>query len=185
MRVVWQKKAIIRALSKKPFDCGEGALNKFFRQYAYTHHNRGASATFVAVDPKDPKCVLGYYTICPSELKRDDATDELKAIFPRYPISGFRLARLAVDKTIHGQGLGGQLLLDAGEYAIQAAGLVGGSILIIDAKNAALATWYERFTAKPLPDHPLTLVIRLETLAMSFGILFPQPATGGQVVGGL
>lgn len=85
--------------------------------------------------------------------------------FARYDVPAFRLARLAVDLTVQGQGLGGQLLLSAGKRCSLAAAEVGGVALLIDAKNARVAAWYQSYGALPLLDAPLTLVLPLRTVA--------------------
>jgi predicted N-acetyltransferase YhbS len=45
----------------------------------------------------------------------------------------FRWARLAVDRKLQGQGVGGQLLLAAGRRCQLAAAQVGGVVLVVDA----------------------------------------------------
>jgi hypothetical protein len=77
----------------------------------------------------------------------------------------FRLGRLAVSVAAQGQGLGGDLLLAAGERALAVSWEVGGVALAIDAKDDRAATWYERFGALRLLDDPLKLVLPLETIA--------------------
>lgn len=74
------------------------------------------------------------------------------------------LARLAVDQSAQGHGLGGQLLLAAGRRCIRAAVHVGGVALLIDAKNRRAADWYASFGAIALLDSPLSLVLPLATL---------------------
>jgi ribosomal protein S18 acetylase RimI-like enzyme len=64
----------------------------------------------------------------------------------------FRLECLAVDRTVQGQGLGGQLLSAAGRRCLLAAAEVGGVALLIDAKNERVAGWYEAYRALPLLD---------------------------------
>jgi hypothetical protein len=44
-----------------------------------------------------------------------------------------------------------------------AAAEVGGVVLVIDAKNARVATWYASYGAVPLLDAPLTLMLPLAT----------------------
>ncbi len=182
MAVVWRQVPITGALARRPFDCGEGELNTYFRRFAFRNHKKRASTTFVAVQPDDERCVLGYYTICPAQIEHDDAPDELKAQFPRYSIAGYKLARLAVDASIHGQGLGGQLLLEAGRHAIAATRYVGGSVLFIDAKNDAVAAWYVRQGAQPLPGDSRQLVIRLESIATALGIEFPMEIRSSEIL---
>jgi GNAT superfamily N-acetyltransferase len=83
----------------------------------------------------------------------------------RYDVAGFRLARLAVDRKMQGQGLGGQFLLAAGRRCLLASAEVGGVALLIDAKNQKAAAWYAGYGAVPLADAPLTLLLPLTTIA--------------------
>jgi len=83
----------------------------------------------------------------------------------RYEVPIFRLARLAVDRSVQGHGLGGDLLLAAGARALAVAAEVGGLALAIDAKDEGAARWYTRFGALPLLDDPLKLVLPLSVIA--------------------
>jgi predicted N-acetyltransferase YhbS len=76
----------------------------------------------------------------------------------------FRLARLAVDHKVQGQGLGGQLLLAAGRRCLLAAAEVGGVALFTDAKNDRAAKWYAGYGAVPLADASLSLLLSLVTI---------------------
>ena len=77
----------------------------------------------------------------------------------------FHLGRLAVAVALQGRGLGGELLLAAGERALSVAQEVGGVALAIDAKDDRAAQWYGRFGALRLRDDPLKLVLPLATIA--------------------
>jgi len=70
---------------------------------------------------------------------------------------------------MQGQGLGGQLLLSAGERCLRVAAEAGGVVLAIDAKNERVASWYASYGAERLvgvPDEaPFPMVIALRTLA--------------------
>ncbi|HEY7299586.1 MAG TPA: GNAT family N-acetyltransferase, partial [Xanthobacteraceae bacterium] len=83
----------------------------------------------------------------------------------RYEVPVFRLGRLAVDRSMQGQGLGGDLLLAAGERALAVAAEVGGVALAIDAKDENAARWYARFGALTLLDDPLKLILPLAVIA--------------------
>lgn len=83
----------------------------------------------------------------------------------QYEVPVFRLARLAVEKSAQGQGLGSQLLLSAGERCLAVAAVVGGVALAIDAKDERAAQWYEGFGALKLFDSPRQLVLPLATIA--------------------
>jgi GNAT superfamily N-acetyltransferase len=82
----------------------------------------------------------------------------------RHDVPGFRLARLAVDRNLQGQGLGGQLLLAAGRRCLLASAEVGGVVLVIDAKNERVAAWYASYGAVSLLDAPLFLLLPLATI---------------------
>jgi GNAT superfamily N-acetyltransferase len=87
----------------------------------------------------------------------------------RHEVSGFRLAWLATDLTVTGQGLGGQLLAAAALRCLRLAGEGGGILMIIDAKSDRAARWYASYGAEPLHGNPLTLVMPLATFAADLG----------------
>jgi GNAT superfamily N-acetyltransferase len=74
------------------------------------------------------------------------------------------LGRLAVDKPLQGQGLGGQLLLAAGRRCLYVSAEAGGVALLIDAKNERVAKWYANYGAVPLLDAPLSLLLPFKTI---------------------
>ncbi len=161
---VWHEEAIAKRHDRAGFDCGEPALNDFLQRHARQNHEHGASKTFVAVPDSDPKVVLGFYTLSPASIEFARTPELLRRGLARHDVPAFRLARLAVRKDLHGQGLGGQLLLAAGRRCLRAAEEVGGVVLLIDAKNDRVATWYATFGAVLLLHTPLSLVIPLATL---------------------
>jgi len=71
--------------------------------------------------------------------------------------------------------------LAAGRRALLAAGRGGATILVIDAKNAAVAEWYERLGANRLPERSLLLVMRLELVAEVLGLPYPPDLDSGPV----
>ena len=83
----------------------------------------------------------------------------------RYDIDAFRLGRLAVRLDLQGQGFGGQLLLAAGRRCLRVAEEVGGTVMLIDAKNDQVAAWYASYGALPLLDASLTLLLPLDQVA--------------------
>lgn len=83
----------------------------------------------------------------------------------RHEDSGFKLARLATDRSVAGQGLGGQLLAAAALRCLRLAAEGGGTVLIIDAKSERAARWYASYGAEPLKGPDLTLVMPLATFA--------------------
>ncbi len=136
-------------------------LNEFLRQHARKSHDLGGAKTFLAIDDSDNRTILGYYSVTPASIDYSRASEAVRRGLARHDIPGFRLARLAVDLSRQGQGLGAQLLLTAGRRCLLAAAQVGGVVLVIDAKNERVAAWYARYGAIPLQDAPLTLLLPL------------------------
>lgn len=162
----WHEEPISKKHDRESFDCGEPALNDFLRQHARKSHDAGGAKTFLAIDDKDGKTVLGFYSLNPASVEYVRTPDIVKRGLGRYDVPGFRLGRLAIAKLLQGHGLGGQLLLAAGRRCIKAAAEVGGVVLVIDAKNEGVAKWYAGYGAMPLNDAPLTLLLPLATIAL-------------------
>jgi GNAT superfamily N-acetyltransferase len=162
--LVWREEALTRNHDRASFDCGVPALNEYLQRYARQNHESGGAKTFVAVSPETPAIVLGYYTISPGAIAFAKTPATITKRLGRYELPVFRLGRLAVSRAVQGRGLGGDLLLAAGERALAVAQEVGGVALAIDAKDERAAAWYERFGALRLLADPLKLVLPLDTI---------------------
>ena len=160
----WREEALSRQHDRASFDCGVPALNEYLQRYARQQHEGGGARTFVAVARGAPATILGYYTISPGAIAFARMPATLTRKLGRYEVPVFRLGRLAVSSAVQERGLGGDLLLAAGERALAVAQLVGGVALAIDAKDERAATWYERFGALRLLDEPLKLALPLDMI---------------------
>ncbi|HEY2147213.1 MAG TPA: GNAT family N-acetyltransferase [Pirellulales bacterium] len=160
----WREEPIAKKHDRASFDCGEPELNEFLRRHARQNHDKGVAKTFLAISQSDGKTILGFYSLCPASLEYARTPEIVRKGLARHDVPVFRLARLAVDRTVQGQGLGGQLILAAGRRCLLAATEVGGVALLIDAKNERAAKWYATYGAMPLIDAPLSLVLPLATI---------------------
>ncbi len=163
-RLDWREAPVSKAHDRETFDCGEPDLNEFLRRHARQSHEKSGAKTFVASPMTDARRVLGFYSLSPASIDYARTPALVKKGLARFDVPVFRLARLAVDSTVQGQGLGGQLLLAAGRRCICAAAEVGGVALLIDAKNDRAAGWYETYGAIALLDAPRSLVLPLATI---------------------
>jgi GNAT superfamily N-acetyltransferase len=159
----WHEEAITRKHDRGAFDCGESDLNEFLLRYARQSHDQGAAKTFLAIDDTT-RAILGFYSLAPASLAYQRTPEIIRRGLARHDIPGFRLARIAVDLTQQGNGLGGQLLLAAGRRCLMAAAIAGGTVLIIDAKSDRAVAWYASYGAVPLLDAERTLVLPLATV---------------------
>lgn len=155
----WHEEPIAKQHDRKGFDCGQEDLNRFLQQHARRAHEHGASKTYVAVDDAACKTVYGHYTLSPAQVDFNRVPDVARLNLGRHDAGGFRLARLAVGKSLQGQGLGGQLLAAAAQRCMRASQEVGGTAMIIDAKDEKVARWYASYGAVHLNDAPLSLLL--------------------------
>jgi len=147
------------------FDCGSEPLNRFLKQTARQHAERGISRTFVLVDERAPapKPIVGFFSLNLCQIKSESrSADEAKQL-PR-DVSGIRLGRLAVAKAYHRQGIGKTLLIAAMGKFIEIFNTAGGIGLFVDAKDKDAKRYYEQFGFVSLPSHELELFLPVKTI---------------------
>jgi ribosomal protein S18 acetylase RimI-like enzyme len=125
---------------RRAFRSGDEALDLYFQRYAgqnqFRHH---VGVSYVAVEGER---ILGFVTVSPGSLDAEDLPSGRKA--PPYPVPILRVARLAVDGTARGLGLGKSLLRFTIELAERLAREVGCVGVVVDAKGAAV-DFYRRY----------------------------------------
>ncbi len=163
MLPIWHEEPIGKHHDRDAFNCGDEALNQFLRRHARQNHEKGGAKTFLAVSESN-ETILGYYTLSPASVAYERAPEVIKRGLARHDVPVFRLGRLAVDLSVQGQGLGGQLLLAAGRRCLLVAAQAGGVALLIDAKNERVAEWYASYGAVPLLDAHLSLLLPFKTI---------------------
>ncbi|CAM5316741.1 MAG: GNAT family N-acetyltransferase [Rhizobiales bacterium] len=161
----WHEEAIARSHDRKGFDCGDDDMNAFLQRFARQGHEQNAVKTFCAIADDTPDRILGFYSLAPAAVEHDAVSAATTKGLARHNVPGFLLARLAVDKSMAGRGLGGQLLLAAALRCIRVTDEIGGVLMIIDAKGERAVNWYASYGAEPLKDRPLTLAVPLASLA--------------------
>ena len=100
------------------FTCGKDPLDDWLKTQARRAQGAGTARTYVWTRPGSPD-VLAYFSIAPTQVVRAEVPAKLTGGYSVIP--AYLLARLALDNTLHGQGLGGQLLLDALARIVDAA----------------------------------------------------------------
>jgi GNAT superfamily N-acetyltransferase len=124
------------------FQSGAPELDRFFRQFAgqnqFKHH---IGVTYVAVDNRR---ILGFVTIAAGHIEMEDLPTSERKRLPRYPLPIVRLARLAVDASARGQGVGAKLLRFVIILAVRLANDYGCIGVVVDAKPDAI-DFYSRY----------------------------------------
>jgi predicted N-acetyltransferase YhbS len=78
------------------------------------------------------------------------------------------LARLAVDVSWQGRGIGKLLLVDALERLLDVSRSVGFEVVVVDAIDADASMFYRRYGFTPFEDHSLRLFMTTKRLRSSF-----------------
>jgi GNAT superfamily N-acetyltransferase len=145
------------------FACGEESLDRWLHRYAGQSERRDATRTFAAAD--EHGVIRGYYTLLAGQLEHPEATEGVrKGLSRHFPIPTAILARLAVDESSHGQGLGASLLNDAFERISRAAREVAVRAVVVHAINETAAGFCEHFGFRRLSTTPRTLMVTLAEL---------------------
>ncbi len=148
------------------FDCGEEALNDWLRRHALAAQHMDSARTFLLLDGGR---VLGYFSLTMGSVRREDAPARLVRGMPRYPVGMVLLARLAVERSEQGRGLGGLLLAEALRRAVAAAEHAAARLLVVDAIDARAAAFYRRWGFTETPEQPLRLYRRVSDIRASLG----------------
>jgi GNAT superfamily N-acetyltransferase len=148
------------------FDCGQTSLNIWLMRYARQAAAVGSARTYVVLDAHQGR-VVGYQALAAVALERDSATARIVKGMPQYPIPVVLLARLAVDLSVAGRGLGAWLLRDAMTRTLAAAGTIGVRAMLVHAIDQHAAAFYLRHGLEASPTEPRHLMILTKDIAAS------------------
>jgi len=140
------------------FECGVASLDEWLKRRARHNENEGASRTFVVCTGRR---VVGYYCLAAGSILHATATGRVRRNMPD-PVPVLLAGRLAVDRRWHGKGLGADLLADAVQRAINAAGSVGVRAILVHAISEEARAFYEKHGFRPSPVEPMTLMITID-----------------------
>jgi GNAT superfamily N-acetyltransferase len=142
------------------FDSSKPELDTWLQQHALTTEARRTGRTFVWTSDGQ---VVAYYTIAAHLIVREDLPRTLGRGNPAQ-IPAVLLARLALDKTLHGQGLGGALLADALERIVIATQTVAARFVVVDAIDQGAHGFYVHHGFRGIPGS-MRLVQKVSDIA--------------------
>jgi len=157
----WVVEVLAKEHERSHFRCGHAALDDFLKKYASQYAKRKLGTTHVAVTAGQ-KRILGYFTLAPSHFEFANAPPALLKGLPKHPIPTLLLARLAVDQSEQGKGLGKFLLLSALERCVQIGHEVAFRAIEVEAIDDAAAAFYRKYGFLPFPTDPHHLALPLE-----------------------
>ena len=145
----------------EPFDCGQEELDRFLKKFALPNQAANAAQTYVTCRANR---VVGYYSLAVGSVRPEESPKRTLKGLARHPVPVMILARLAVDRSEQGAGIGRALLKDALLRTAQAADIAGIRALVVHAKDENARRWYEQFDFEPSPTDPLHLFLLLKDL---------------------
>jgi GNAT superfamily N-acetyltransferase len=148
------------------FDSGVASLDHWLKKHGLQARAVGSARTFVVTDTEQQR-VVGYYALTAASITHEEATPRASKGMPRHPIPAALLARLAVDRSVQGHGIGAWLLRDAMLRTMAAAESVGIRVLLVHAINDEARGFYERHGFEASPTDPRNLQILMKDIRAS------------------
>jgi predicted GNAT family N-acyltransferase len=142
------------------FSCGIDSLDTWLRTQARRAGRSDTARTYVWTE-RGSHAVVAYYAIAPSQVRREGLSRSMTGGVSVVP--GYLLARLALDGSLRGQRLGGQLLRDALEVIVAAASRAAGRLIVVDAIDDTAAAFYRHYDFQPVAGSPHRLVMKVAT----------------------
>ncbi len=162
----WISQALTDDHDLSQFVSGNEPLDRWLQRDARRAHGADISRTTVWTAAND-RTVVAYQAIAPTQIARIDLPSRsLSGGYSQVP--GYLIGRLALDKSLHGQGLGTQLLLDALERIVEASERAGGRIIAVDAIDDAAHRFYRHHDFHAI-EKSNRLVMKLATAAAIVG----------------
>ncbi len=148
------------------FDCGESSLNLWLGQHARAAGGANSARTYVVTDNEIGR-VVGYHALALGSISHEEATERAAKGMPRHPIPAVVLARLAVDRTAQGRGVGAFLLKDAMRRAIAVSDEAAARLMLAHALTVAARGFYEHFGFEESPSDPMNMQLLVKDIEAS------------------
>lgn len=125
-------------------------------------HRADIARTYVWTRSADDHAVLAYFAFAPTAVFRE-SLPRGQAGGQSGLIAGYLLGRLALDRSLQGQGLGTDLLVDAIGRIVGVAHLAAGRLIVVDALDDNAAAFYRKHDFTPVTNEPHRLLIKIST----------------------
>lgn len=146
------------------FSCGKPVLDHWLKTRALSNQQKGFTAVLVV---HDAGRVVGYYGLAPTAVVPAVLPRSIRTGQPPDPVPCLLLGQLATDTGWAGQGIGTGLVKHALQRCVQAATLIGGRALMVNAVDAEAAEFWRRRGFLPSKDDPLVLLRSIADVAAS------------------
>ena len=151
--------------NRTKFDCGVKALNNYLCQMANQQSKKDSARTYIIECKNDSSLIIGFYTLTMISLNLNSLSEKLQNKHKNATTAGL-IARLAIDKKYKNNGFGQWLLIDALRKLLTASETVGFPLVIVDAKDGAVA-FYQKFGFTSFRHVPEKLFITISDIRKS------------------
>jgi len=147
------------------FSCGYSTLDNWLKTRALSNQQKGFTAVMVV---HQEGRVVGYYGLAPTAVVPSVLPRSIRTGQPPDPVPCLLLGQLATDLQWAGRGIGTGLLKHALARCVQAASLIGGRALMVNAIDDEAARFWARRGFIASRDDPLILFRSIGDIAASF-----------------
>lgn len=153
------------------FEGGSVEQTEWLRRLARQSASMGTTKVFVVTETGSDR-VVAYYAWCMAQLAMGDAPERLRKGSGRYPQPVALLARLGVDLTHEGQGLGAGLLTDVIARVATLSDEIGCRGLLVHAESQSAREFYLHLVPEfeRSPTDELHLVLMLKDIRRTLGL---------------
>jgi GNAT superfamily N-acetyltransferase len=148
------------------FDCGVEALDTFLKLHALQNQRNNSARTFVSTRADSQK-VVGFYSLAAAFVEFEQTPERIRKGLARHEVPLVLLARLAVDSSGQGQGLGDSLLQDAFLRFMNVQETIGARALLAHAKDESAKAFYEKWGFVATGALPFHLYILTKTIRIA------------------
>jgi len=146
------------------FSCGRPALDHWLKTRALSNQEKGFTVVMVV---HEAGRVAGFYGLAPSAILPTSLPRSIRTGQPPTPVPCLLLGQLATDTSWVGRGVGTALLKHALVRCVDAARLIGGRALVVNALDESAAAFWTRRGFIPSKDNPLVLFRSMADVAAS------------------
>ncbi|MDX8526103.1 GNAT family N-acetyltransferase [Mesorhizobium sp. MSK_1335] len=146
------------------FSCGKPTLDHWLKTRALSNQEKGFTAVLVV---HEASLVVGYYGLAPTAVVPSILPRSIRPGQPPDPVPCLLLGQLATDTGWTGRGIGTGLVKHALQRCVQAAELIGGRALMVNAIDEDAAQFWQRRGFLPTKDDPRVLFRSIAAIAAS------------------